>query len=183
MILLIILGIIILLMAFLLLTPLYLLISTPDSRYEAGLRGIIKIWIDTNTDGLPEMQVKVFFIQKKIHLRLAKEKSEKPSVSKRIKKIFRRRVVVSRKKIKTYLKLFLKIFRSFKLKKLKLNIDTGDVIHNAHLIPVFTMIYKNNIQLSVNYEDKNEFILHFENNLGTILLHIVRAFIKHKLKK
>lgn len=181
---LIIIGILTLALIYLLVAPIYLLISTPESRYEAGLTGIFKIWLNTKTEGLPELYGRFFFIERKIKLQLSKGKPKSPTtIRKRIRRLFKRRVVLSRSKIRFFLQLSWKLLRSFKLKQLKVNIDTGDVIHNAHLIPVFTMAYHDNIQLSVNYEDENEFILHFENKLGTIIIHIISAFIKHKLNK
>lgn len=73
--------------------------------------------------------------------------------------------------------------RSFKLKKFSLNIDTGNVLTNAYLFPVFAVFGGRKYQLSVNYASKNEFIIHYQNNLLTILSHIIVTFINHKLKR
>ncbi|MEZ5147239.1 MAG: hypothetical protein R2759_09190 [Bacteroidales bacterium] len=44
--------------------------------------------------------------------------------------------------------------RSFKLKKFSLNIDTGNVLTNAYLFPVFAVFGGRKYQLSVNYASK-----------------------------
>ena len=76
-----------------------------------------------------------------------------------------------------------KVYKSFKIKKLTLNIDTGDVIRNAYLIPVFSINFQEKINLSVNFFNKNEFIFHIETRLFTIIIGIISTFIKYKLKQ
>lgn len=180
MILLIILLILALVILYLLFAPIYLVINTNESRYEAGLTGVIKVWISKDEIEKLEIRARILFIGTKVRPFNFSKNKVKASTPKKAKK---KRRKLTRKRIKTILKLFWNIVMSFKLKQLKLNIDTGDVIQNAHLIPVFSMVYKNNVQLSINFEDKNEFILHFENNIGTIIFQIVSAFIKNKLNK
>jgi len=173
----------ILLFAFgwLLLAPLYLYISTSESRYEAGLTGIFKVMVMVGDDGLPELLGKFFFISFKIPVyTLVKKKPKEASQTKKEKKK-KKAMKMNRKRIKIVMTLMWKVVRSFRLRQLKLNIDTGDVIRNAYLIPVFSIAYRNNINLSVNYEDKNEFILHFDNTIGRMLIETLRVFIKRKL--
>lgn len=188
---LIILGIFAGVLGFLLLTPLYLFISTPESRYEAGLRGLFKVWVETGTNELPHLYFRMLFFKRGIRLQWSQksptEKSVKQSFWQRLRRFRFKpgRVVFNRKKAWLVLKLFWKIIRSFRLKQLRLNIDTGDVVRNAQLIPVFSVFYQRSqhIQLSINYTDTNEFILRIENNLGTILLYVIKTFVKHHLKK
>lgn len=178
--LLIILGILIVLLIYLLLIPLYVFISTPESKYEAGLGRIFKIWITADPEYLLKVWIKIFFYQMEIKPFEFRERKVKAPTKKETKKKKRK---LTFKRIKLILTLLWKVVSSFRLKQLKLNIDTGDVIHNAHLVPVFSMVYGENIQLSVNFDDKNEFILHFENNLGNILVQIIGTFIKQHFKK
>lgn len=179
MILLIILGILIVLLIYLLLIPLYVFISTPESRYEAGLGRILKIWITADPEYLLKVWIKIFFYRMEIKPFEFKERKVKAPTKKESQKKKRK---LTFKRIKLILRLLWKVVSSFKLLQLKLNIDTGDVIHNAHLVPVFSMVYGENIQLTINFDDKNEFILHFENNIGTILFQIITTFIKHRIK-
>lgn len=163
----------------LLLTPLYVYISTSEARYEAGMKGVIKARVSADNKGMPEIIVRVFLFQFRIPVFTFKEKKIKADKKKtRSKKI--RKLALQR--IRLFTKIGWKIIRSFKLRQLKLNIDTGDVIQNAYLIPVFAIGQRDRIRLSVNYEEKNEFILHFENNLGTIITHTVSTYLKHIFK-
>ena len=168
----IIIGTLVLVFAWILLAPIYLIISTSESKCEAGLPGILKVRLTIDDEGLPELTGKFLFFRIKIPMFKFRAKKRK----KRTKKL-------TRQQIHFVLKITWRIFRTLKLKQLKLNIDTGDVINNAYLIPVFSMIYKDKIQFSVNYEQQNEFILHLEHNLGIMAMHTISTFIKHKLKK
>ena len=176
----IILGVLIIAFAWLLIAPLYLYVSTSESRYEAGLTGIFKVLITMEENGLPAFTGKIFFITFNIPVFKFRKKKIKASTPKKSKKKARK---LTRKRLRLIMTIIWKIIRSFKLRQFKLNIDTTDVIWNAYLIPVFSFAHRDNIQLSVNYEDKNEFILHFENNLGRIIIQVVSSFIKHHIKR
>ena len=176
----IILGILIIAFTWLLIAPLYLYVSTSESRYEAGLAGIFKVLITMEENGLPTLTGKIFFITFNIPVFKFRKKKIKASTSKKSKKKARK---LTRKRLRLIMSILWKIIHSFKLRQLKLNIDTTDVIRNAYLIPAFSMAYRNNIQLSVNYEDKNEFILHLENNLVRIIIKVISSFIKNHIKK
>lgn len=177
---LIIFGIILLFLCWILLAPLFVFISTSESRYEAGLRGILTASLKFNGVDIPEVNIKVFFIKFNIPIFKPRDKKEEEKSKKRVKK---KKKKLSGKKIHFFIKLGWKILKSFKIKQLKLNIDTGDVINNAYLVPVFSMVYKERIKLSINYKNQNELILHFENNIGTILWLVVVTYIKQYFKK
>lgn len=70
-------------------------------------------------------------------------------------------------------KLF-SLIRSFKVKKIYVNIDTKDYIQNALLFPLFFLLNTKNRQLTINYFGRNELILVIENNIYRIL----QAFLK-----
>jgi len=166
--------------AWILLAPLYFIISTPESKYEAGLTGIFKVWVTIDDKGLPELMGKILLFSFRIRMfKFSDKKIKSKTPGKRKQKINK----LTRKRIHLILKIGWKLIRSFKLRQLKLNIDTGDVIDNAYLIPVFSMAHRDKIQLSVNYQQENEFILRLEHNLGALIMHTISTFIKHKLKK
>lgn len=70
-------------------------------------------------------------------------------------------------------KLF-SLIRSFKVKRIYVNIDTKDYIQNALLFPLFFLLNTKKRQLSINYFGRNELILVIENNIYRIL----QAFFK-----
>jgi len=169
-----------------LIAPLYIYINTNESKFEAGLKTIFRINIEADEEEILVFQIKILNFTKKIpvlNLLTETEKSPKKNRKKEKKKKMRRRRIISFRKIKLALRIIRKFIFSFKLRQLKINIDTGDVIQNAYLVPVFSMNYKNNIQLSINYDDQNEFIFLLENRIGNIIVHIISVFIKHQFKK
>ena len=166
--------------AWLLLAPLYVYISTSESKFEAGLSGILKLMVKSGEDGLPEVLGRIFFVPFKVPVFRIRDSKVKAGTPKKKKKMARK---LTRKRIRLVLKIVWQIIKSFKLKQLKLNIDTGDVIRNAYLVPVFAVAYRENIRLSVNYEEQNEFLLHFENSIGRMLFRSVSTYIKHIFKK
>lgn len=70
-------------------------------------------------------------------------------------------------------KLF-SLIRSFKVKKIYVNIDTKDYIQNALLFPYFFLLNNKKRQFSINYFGQNELILVIKNNMYRIL----QAFLK-----
>ncbi|HPE57141.1 MAG TPA: hypothetical protein P5514_12240 [Bacteroidales bacterium] len=179
---LIILGIILGFFAWLLLAPLYLYIHTGESRYEAGMRSLFKGKFVEGAYGLPEVRVTILFYSFQVPVvRFGSEKKKQGKAKSKKKKSKKSRLNL--KTIRLILKIVWKVMRSFKLKKFSLNIDTGNVITNAYLFPVFAVFGGRKYQLSVNYASKNEFIIHYQNNLLTILSHIIVTFINHKLKR
>jgi hypothetical protein len=173
-------GVFLFIIGWLLLAPLYVYISTSEARYEAGMKGVVKASVSSDERGIPEISVRLLFFRFRIPVFTFKEKKIRAESKKKRRKKLRK---LAWKRIRLFAKIGWRIFRSFKLRQLKLNIDTGDVIRNAYLIPVFAMGHRDRIRLSINYEEKNEFILHFENNLGTIVTHAVSTYIKHILNK
>lgn len=80
------------------------------------------------------------------------------------------------------LKTIWQILKRTKVKKIHLNIDTGDVVRNALLIPKFVIINISNWNFTVNYENKNELIIHIEHRLYIILWQFIINFINYKFK-
>jgi hypothetical protein len=176
----IILAILLFIMAWLLLAPVFLYISTTESKYEAGLKGVFKVMIKMDSKEFPYLLGKVFFYSFRIQLFKVKAKKIKAATPRKRRKKMRKLV---RKKMRVIMKIVWKVIRSYKLKQLKLNIDTGDVIRNAHLIPVFSIVHQEKVKLAVNYEDKTEFLLHLESSLGRMLYIMTTTYLKHHLKK
>ncbi len=171
------------LLVWLLLAPLYLYIHTGESRYEAGLTGFFKARLVNGKHGLPELKMRVLFYPFRMPLIRLGEDRKKPSKAIKKQKKSKKRSWQGFRKIKLIMKISWKLVRSFRLKKFYLNVDTGNVITNAYLFPVFSVLGGKKYRLSVNYASKNELILRLENNLMTIFSHIVVQFIKHQLKR
>jgi hypothetical protein len=178
----IILAVFIIALAWLLLAPLYLYIHTGDSRYEAGMTGLLKVRVVQGAYTLPELWVRVLFFHFRIPLIQIESKRGKTVKARKKKKKTKKSLRLNLRRGRMLLKIVWKVVTSFKLKKFFLNIDSGNVVTNAYLYPIFSVLGGKKYELSVNYVSKNELIIHYENNLLTIFSHIIFTFIKHKLK-
>lgn len=70
------------------------------------------------------------------------------------------------KRIKNMPRKMLAVLKTFKVKQLELNIDTGDYVTNAYLYPVFYMIkLKTRRNTAINFNGENYLVLHMQNNL------------------
>jgi len=81
------------------------------------------------------------------------------------------------------LRLTWKTARTFKLRKLEINIDTSNVVTNAYLIPIFTFLNGERTQLSVNYSGFIGVDIAYENSVFFILRAVIKSYIKHKNRK
>ena len=64
----------------------------------------------------------------------------------------------------------IRVIKSFKVKKIYINIDTGNCILNAKLYPLFAFLNYNNGNYFINFQGQNQFILVMENKPIDILL-------------
>jgi hypothetical protein len=71
------------------------------------------------------------------------------------------------------LKKMTAIFRSFKVNKFQLTIDTGSMQLNGILYPLFSCISTNK-PVTINFNNENSFVFEIENNIA----RMVWAFIK-----
>jgi hypothetical protein len=71
------------------------------------------------------------------------------------------------------------ILKSSKVNNLYLCLDTGNVIVNANLFPVFELINERpRINLNINYSGNFAFCVDVQNNLGNILRIFFYSLIK-----
>ena len=105
------------------------------------------------------LELKIVGRQKKIDLLEIKERKKKP-------------VVKNEKKKQTNIS-FQKVFamtKTFKVRKLFLALDTGDMQVNGMLYPLFVLMSKSSGKnITINFLDENKLILQIENNLVRML--------------
>lgn len=169
-------------LAWILFAPIHLIIDTTRKRYGAGLIGLITAGIvHKENEGL-RILVRIFFF--KIYLNPFKY-FDKESTAKVTESIVRKKKVNTREfRFQMFvIKTIWKIIKKTKLKKVRLNVDTGSVINNAYLIPGFVMINTGKWNFTVNYENKFDLIIHIEHRLSVILWQIIINFINYKFKK
>ncbi|MBN2172491.1 MAG: hypothetical protein JW731_00060 [Bacteroidales bacterium] len=174
----IILVILFILILWFLTAPIYLCIDTTEKAYYGGIRGIVKIFLVEDEEALFILHIRWFLMDFRINpfkekVLKPKKDQKRPSKRKRSKPL---------KLLRLVMKMSWNSIRSFKLKKLEVNLDTDDVIWNGYLVPVF--IYTNqkkSVQFDINYSGQNNIILIIENRLITLLFNNIRTYLKHKI--
>jgi hypothetical protein len=64
--------------------------------------------------------------------------------------------------------------RSFRIRRLLLDIDTDDFSLNAWLVPVFSVVSSENIRMQVNFEGNALLHLDLRTRIGTILFQLIK---------
>ncbi|MBL7112359.1 MAG: hypothetical protein ISS19_10515 [Bacteroidales bacterium] len=164
MILLIIISALALFLLWLLFAPLIIRVDSDNQRYSLSVPGIFKAMVVPD-DKLFHIRLWVLFIPFKIDpMRRRMKKGEEQGRNKRKK---RRRDFS--KLMKARLMALKELIRSFTLKKLWLNLDTDDFILNSHLVPVFTTINNQDVNLTVNYEGEISLFMVLNNRIASLL--------------
>jgi hypothetical protein len=163
---LIILGLLFLLMVGFLWMPIEVCLDTVSQQYFVRLKGLVKASLEPHDEELFQVTVHVFF-RKFYFYPLEKLFSEQPKKepSKRQKK---KRSAMGYKKIKELLK-------TFKVKQLLIDIDTGDYVANAKLYPVFVYLNGSVGSFSINFQGRNQMVLFLQNRP----IYLLKSFINH----
>ena len=167
--------ILVLFLVWLLLGPVILFLDTDNNRYVLALPGIISLAL-VPSDELFHIRCRVFFIPFQYHpfrekrKKRKKKKEEKGKEKPEKKKRF--------KKPSGSFRLGMDLLRSFRIRKLFLLVDTDDFVLNAWLIPVFSIVNSDNIQLKANFTGYFSMLLDVRTRLGVLLWNFIRNRIK-----
>ena len=159
------LSLLILVVIYLLLMPIILFVNLQTNEYYVQLQGLIKASIQADEKEVLRVKIKVLFLNFKFYPLRRKKTSNK---SKKIKKFNTK----NRSKSVKFRKL-IRILKTFKIKRLFINIDTGDCISNAKLFPIFAFLNQTKGSFKVNFEGRNQMVLHMQNRP----IHIIKSFI------
>jgi hypothetical protein len=165
-------SLLILLLIWVLVVPVIIYMDTYHNRYILALPGIFKA-IAVPSEYLFHIRGRIFcipftynpFLRKPDKKKKEKE-TEKSAEKRRLKKTLRN------------LKLVIRVLRSFKIRKLELNIDTDDFMLNAWLITVFSTVNSRNIQMRANFMGYASLLFDLRIRIGTLLW----IFIMNKIK-
>jgi len=158
----ILLGLLFLVLLYLLLVPIELCLNTIKNQYYLQIHCLAKASIEGHKEELLQIRLKVLFMNfyffplKLIGTPKTKkiEKSKPPRKRIGIKKTTR-------------------VLKSFKIKQLLVDIDTGDCLMNAKLYPVFSFINYHKERFNINFEGRNQLVLHLQNRP----IRIIKSFI------
>jgi len=152
-----------------LLVKIDLMIDTNTNQYYIQLRGLAKASIEKHPVEMLRIKLNLFFINYYFYpLRYIGINENKRKVTKKNKKT----------KSKIGLRKGLRLLKSFKIKRFDLNIDTGDYTLNAKLYPLFLFLNNGVRHFHVNFENRNQFVLHIQNRP----IDIIKSFINIKTK-
>lgn len=154
------------LLIWILIVPFTITIDSAKSLYELTLGKSIRANIFFTEEHLL-VRIKVWFYNKDLvfpWIKLMSSKSNTKEIDMKKPKTKRRlKIWDSGQKIK-------KVMRSFEIRKLWVNLDTGDSYYNSILYPIFFFAKGSNYRLNINYLGENEFSLIARNRLSKILL-------------
>ncbi|WP_142785880.1 hypothetical protein [Changchengzhania lutea] len=148
----------------LLLVPVIICIDTVSKQYYIQLQGIVKANLEGHDTEVFRIKLNVllmkFYIYPLKKKRLSKRgKSKKNDVDKNKRHLPFIRV--------------LKMLKTFKVKDFFINIDTGDLILNAKLYPVFALLNYNGGKYHINFQGQNQLVLLIKNRP----IYIIKSFI------
>lgn len=158
------LALFILLIVYLLLVPIILVVNTNSNEYYLQIKGLAKASVESDEKKIIKIKLKLFFFNYCFYPLMYKVNDQNKKIESKKKK---------KKKMKIGFKTTLKLLKSFKVKKLMVDIDTGDCILNAKLFPVFGFLNYHVGNFKVNFEGRNQLVFQMQNRP----LNIIKSFI------
>ncbi len=166
MVLAIILLFLILLIVGLLFIPLEIYINTNSNQYYAQLKGLAKASIEQDGEEILRIRLRIPF---KDFFFYPLRKSSAPKETKAVKK------KEKKKKRKIGPRRILRILKSFKVKQMLIDIDTGNCITNAKLYPAFALFNHYVGGFQINFVGRNQMVLLLQNRP----IYIIKSFINY----
>lgn len=150
---------------YVLFAPIILYVDTDKSQYFIQLKGIVKASLEPMKDEVFRVKITVLFFN--FYVYPLKYKFQK-NINKKVKRTVKKRSIEFRK--------ILRVLNSFKIKKMLLNIDTGDWTLNAKLYPLFYFSNYTKGNFRVNFQGRNQLVLHIQNRP----IDIIKSYINFK---
>lgn len=147
----------------LLLIPIVLFMDTATNQYYVQLPGLAKASVESHHEEFIRIKLKLFFLSFYFYpLKNIGSKKSKKSGNKIVKK--------SGKSVD--FGKGLRLLKSIKVKRLLVNIDTGDCILNAKLYPIFAFLNYKIGKFNINFEGENRLALH----LYSRPIYLIKSF-------
>lgn len=152
-----------LVLAYVLFAPLDLYIDTATQHYNLSFGSLAQANVEAHQEELLRIRLKLFFMKFYFYpLRWKRTSKKKTSTKKAIGK--------SRKRLG--LGKGLRLLRSFKVKRLLVDLDTGNCISNAKLYPLFAFLNYHVGSFHINFEGRTRMALHMQNRP----IRIIKSF-------
>lgn len=153
-----------LVIASLLLAPIYIYINTQTNQYYIQLLGLAKANFEKDDAELFRIRLNILFFNFYMYP-LKKKDSNKEN------KIKNRHSLKSKKRIS--IRKVYNILKTFKVTQFYINIDTGNYILNAKLYPLFALLNYSTEKFYINFQGQNQLVLLVKNRP----INIIKSFI------
>lgn len=164
--------VLILLLGVILWSPMLLCVDSTRQQYYFHWRGIGRADIVPLADTL-FLRLRIFWWTKDIdllHPKTWKAKEKKDKKAKAKKKKSGRKKSISIKRIPRRL---WRVLQSFQVQTFRLHVDTGSVVQNAYLYPVFYALRSPRRDLLIRYDGESLIVLRVRNRI----IRMLRAFV------
>lgn len=148
----------------LLFVPMELCIDTTTDNYYFRLRGLIRANLEEHEEELVRIRLSLFFGNVYFYPLRRIGLSQKRSVKKDREGKKRKRVGIRK---------VIRLLRTFTIKRLIIDVDTGDCLLNAKLYPAFAFLNHTMGQFSINFQGRNHLVLYVQNRP----LNIIKSFV------
>lgn len=169
------------LVLYLLFVPIILRIDTDHHQYEIQLQGLARASIEEHKKELLRIKLRVlgfrfyfYPLRKKVRtLNLSKGKDHTLSTerSRGAKDDKKKKHKKDRRSLG--IKKMIRLLRTFTIKKMVINLDTGDDVLNAKLYPIFGFLNYHIGTFNINFEGRNRLVLQMQNRP----IYIIKSFI------
>jgi hypothetical protein len=139
-------------------------VNTIEQEYYLKIGTLAKIKLESHPNKILQIRLRTFFRNFYFYPLIPKVREKKADPIRKNKK---------RKRGKMKIRTVLKLIRSFKVKELKVVIDTGDCIANSKWYPLFYFMNEYAGQWAINYEGKNSLQLRLVNRP----VYVIKSFI------
>jgi len=163
------LSILLVLLIWILFTPITICIDTLSSEYYINAKGICKVSLNTTKTpiaidiNIPMKKFSFSPLEKK-------KKTQKKTQNKN-------KTRTRSKSIKGIAKFIAALIQSFELIKLRFNVDTQDYALNAQLVPIFQFLSGKNRSFSTNFNGNTTFQLTLRNRLIRMVKPVIQVVI------
>jgi hypothetical protein len=156
--------VLLLLIIALLIAPLFVGIDSRSNTYAIWMPGLINIRFEADEKEIFKAKVVLLFIRFHFYPLnyLGKVKRSRADRQRRKKS----------NKLKR-LRQSLSFIKSFKVERFYLDMDTGDLLLNARLYPLFGLLNYNHGNIHINFEGRNDIVLLIKNRP----INIIKSFI------
>lgn len=149
-----------LLLTWLLLGPLIIFLDSDSNRYRISLPGVFSVMVVPAEDQIL-IRGWIFFVPFNFDPFKKRKPKKKKDPTKTVKK--------KSKKSSVSIHKVQKMIATFRIRKLYLDIDTDDFLFNSWLVPAFSLVNNDQIQLQVNFHGDAIMHVDLRTRIGAIL--------------